>query len=283
MSISASAVLVELNISVWTATKLDRSATEDVISSNLAQSDAAVVRKNLMSGTRILKDISDYASQCRLCHNTQTLPWADKGVRMLPSAIFLEYKSEMNNRKQQFDLLVDKFLFQYPTLAKLSAGNLGSLFDSDDYPHVDDVREKFGFHAVFSPVPESGDFRLDVPAQELVEIQGQYEQNFNKRLDEAMRAPWARLFKMLNGMSEKLVDADEGARKRFHDTFLSNAMELCDLLQALNVTKDPKLEDARRKLKVSLQGVTMDGVKEDPHVRRVLKKNVDAILKQFDW
>ena len=49
MSISSSAVLTELNISVWTANKLDRNATEAVLNSNAASRDSAQVRKNLMA------------------------------------------------------------------------------------------------------------------------------------------------------------------------------------------------------------------------------------------
>jgi hypothetical protein len=41
MSIASSAVLVELNISVWTANKLDKGATDLVLTSNSASSGSA--------------------------------------------------------------------------------------------------------------------------------------------------------------------------------------------------------------------------------------------------
>ena len=47
MSIASSAVLVELNISVWPANKLDKSATDAVIADNSAGKHSAQVRKNL--------------------------------------------------------------------------------------------------------------------------------------------------------------------------------------------------------------------------------------------
>ena len=53
MSISSSAVLVELNISVWGATKLDKDATNIVISDNMAGKNSAQVRKNLLAGTSL--------------------------------------------------------------------------------------------------------------------------------------------------------------------------------------------------------------------------------------
>jgi len=58
MSITSSAVLVELNISVWTANKLDRGATDSVTNNANAVKNAAQVRKNLMAGTSQRKENS---------------------------------------------------------------------------------------------------------------------------------------------------------------------------------------------------------------------------------
>ena len=56
MSITSSSVLTEMNISVWTANKLDRGATDNVTSNANAVKNAAQVRKNLMAGTAARKE-----------------------------------------------------------------------------------------------------------------------------------------------------------------------------------------------------------------------------------
>ena len=104
MSISDSAVLVRLNISVWTANKLDRTATNQVLAHNKAASNAAHVRKNLMAGTRERKDISVFSASCRLWHNNMTLPWEDRGSRLLPTCLFLDYKAQQNMRNAEYVL-----------------------------------------------------------------------------------------------------------------------------------------------------------------------------------
>jgi len=114
MSITTSSVLVEMNISVWTANKLDKSATEKVTTDNLAVQNAAQVRKNLMAGTTLRKGIADYAAGCRLWHNTQTLPWADRGARLLPTSLFMDYKQEVAMRNRTFDQMVNEFCNNYP-------------------------------------------------------------------------------------------------------------------------------------------------------------------------
>ena len=285
MSITSSSVMVEMNISVWTANKIDKSATDKVVSDNLAVQNAAQVRKNLMAGTSMRKDIADYAAGCRLWHNTRTLPWADKGARLLATSLFMDYKAEANVRRATFDKMVDNFMVQYPSLVQTANNYLGTLFNAEDYPSPDKVREKFGFRLVFSPVPEAGDFRLQVAEQDLNDLRQQYEESFNLRLSDAMREPWDRLHKLIAGMSEKLTDVDgeDENKKRYHDTLITNAQSLCGMLTHLNITKDPQLEQARRDLEITMLGADIDAIKESPEVRKGMKNKLDAILKQYEW
>jgi len=283
MSIPSSALLVELNISVWQANKLDRTATDAVTTANAAGNKAAQVRKNLMAGTNQRKDIADYAGGCRLWHHNKTLPWADKGPRLMPTSLFLDYKSEANVRRSTFNKMVSDFLVAYPSLIQQSQQYMGTLFDPNDYPTAEEIKDKFAFNLVFSPVPESGDFRIDVPVRELEEVKQGYEQAFNERLGEAMREPWERLHKVLSTISEKLTDKGDEEKRRYHETLITNATDLCSLLTHLNVTDDPKLEEARRQLERVMHGADIETIKESPVAREDMKKKVDTILKQYSW
>lgn len=283
MSISSSAVLVELNISVWTANKLDKGATEAVLSTNSASKDSAQVRKNLMAGTDKRKKIADYAARARLYHNQTTLSWSDKGARLLPTSLFMDYKQNMNVYERNMNVMIQDFYTSYADLIELAKLHLGDLFNPYDYPDLDELKSKFGFRLVFSPLPESGDFRLDIPQQDMTEMQEKYELAFNDRLADAMREPWQKLHKMLTDMSEKLTEESEENKKRFHDSFVSNPMELCGLLTHLNITKDPQLEQARRALELTMLGIDIDDVREDKDCRTELKTKVDEILNKFNW
>ena len=283
MSITSSSILVDMNISVWTAAKVDKEATDKVLVDNYAVKGAAQVKKNLMAGTSSRKQIADYAAGCRVWHAARTLPWADKGTRLLPTSLFMDYKAEANVRRATFDKAVSDFLAEYPSLVQQAGNYQGALFDINDYPHVEEVREKFAFKLVFSPLPETGDFRLDLPQQDLEEMKQGYEQAFESRLNDAMRAPWEQMHKVLAGMSEKLNESDGETKKRWHDTFITNAQDLCQMLTHLNVTKDPKLEQARRELENTLLGVDIDDIKSDPLVRANVKDDLDAMLKKYEW
>ena len=285
MSISSSAVLVELNISVWTANKLDKGATDSVLVSNSASSGSAQVRKNLMAGTDKRKKIADYAARARLYHNQTTLSWSDKGARLLPTSLFMDYKSNMNVYQSNMTTMIEDFYANYADLIDLAKHHMGALFNPYDYPSIEELRSKFGFRLVFSPLPEGGDFRLDIPKADMDELGEQYESAFNDRLKDAMREPWDKLHKNLVHISEKLtdIDGDDDTKKRYHDTLITNAQELCGLLTHLNITKDPLLESARRSLELTMLGVDIEDIKEHAEVRQSVKSKVDDILKKFDW
>lgn len=285
MGISSSAVLVELNVSNWGASKLDRNVADTVNANHNAAHDASKVYKNLTAGSTLCSDIGKYASKIRLYHNDMTMPWASKGARLLPTGLVLEYKQHINNMKITYETMCNKFFNEYPTIVSNAQNHLGALFKADDYPTLDEVKQKFGFKIVFSPLPEAGDWRLDVANEDLRELAASYEADFNDRLAEAVRAPWDKLHKELTALSTKLNDegADPDKKKRYHDSLIENPQELCRLLTHLNVTNDPKLEEARRDLERALVGVDIEEIKEYETARSDVKKRVDAILEKFDW
>jgi hypothetical protein len=283
MSIAEAAMLVELNISVWTANKIDKDASRKVADDNHTGADAGHFKKNLMAGSHLRKELADYAAGCRLWHNTRTMPWADRGPRLLPTSLFFDYKTEINARQTYFDSKVSEFLHAYPSLVQTAHNYLGTLFDPADYPDADEVRTKFGFRTVFSPVPAAGDFRIDLPMQEMEAVRQQYEAHADERVAAAMQDQWGKLHGMVSRMSEKLVEPEEEDKRRWYDTFLTNAQEMCSMLTHLNVTRDPSLEAARRDLERAIAGVEIDHIKEDIAVREDVKSKLDAMLKQYDW
>lgn len=288
MSISSSSVLVSLNLSVWPATKLDREVTDQVTTNAGSDPRAGKFMKDLFAGTSLRKDIEKYAAHCRVRHLRMTLPWADKGERLLPTSLFMDYKAFINEAEAKFNQLCSNFFIAYPQLLVDAPTNLRGLYKADDYPSLDDVKQKFGFRYVISPLPEAGDFRLDVGNADLEDLKQRYAQDYDARLADAMREPWERLHSTLKAMSEKLTDEpetndDDKPKKRYHETLVTNATDLCALLTKLNVTGDPKLEEARKQLELTMLGADIETIKESPAIRESMKSKVDAILNKFDW
>lgn len=282
--IETSAMLVELSISCWTARKLDKRVSQEVDSTNGTKARAGNYHKNLLAGTQKLENIVKYAANVRAWHNANTLPWSDNGQRLLPMDNFLAYKERLGMYEQEYNILVQDFLTSYPSLVDGAAFQLGNLFDRNEYPTVDNIVDKFRFRYVFSPVPTVGDWRVNVGQQAREELDKQWADSVNERVNGAMKEAWSRLHDCLSHVSERLEDTgEENKRKIFRDSLVDNAHELIDMLKVLNVTKDPELERARVLMLRAFTGVEAKELRENDHLRKNVKADVDEILSKFNF
>lgn len=280
--IGSNAMLVDLNISVWTGRKMDKKVSEEVDTAKGTRARAGNYHKKLLAGSDKLENIQKIVGAVRTWNYMHTLPWSDGGSRLLPMKSFFDYKQVLNQFEQQFNEAVDEFITEYPQLVSGSAFTLGGLFDRNEYPDADELRNKFKFKYGFMPVPEAGDFRIEVEESAKKELQEQYENYYKEKLGTAMNDAWTRLHDTLKHMSERLDYTDE-KKKLFHASNIDNAIELCQVLTSLNVTGDPKLEQARSELERALKGVDVDDVRSSEAIRNNVKSKVDAILKSFDF
>jgi hypothetical protein len=280
-------MLVEFNASVWTARKLDKTTTDEVVASkNAGAKDAARVNKHLLAGRTELDIIQQAVSRARQFVYDNTAPWSDSGLRLLPTVNFMKFTERMNDFEEEMEALVKSFVAIYPTLITAQALALGDMFKRDDYPTANEIMTKFSFRVNYMPVPSSGDFRVDVGNQAQAELKARLESLTQERIDSAMADVRERLSTHLKRMSDRLTTDyvnGEAKQRRFHDTLVDGALELCDLTKSLNVTNDMALEEARKQLEQLLVGVSPADLRKNEAIRQDVKKNVDAILDKFNF
>lgn len=294
ISIGSSAMLVELSIRSWTGRKLDKSVSAEIDNAKKTKTSVVNANKNLMAGTGVLDKIIKQAAAIRSWHISQTLPWTDNGSRLLPMSNFMAYKEQLGVLENNYNALVDKFIDAYPNLIIAAAFQLGDLFDRAEYPEVHTLRNRFSMQYSFFPVPQAGDFRIDINEEAKAEILSNCEKAYNDRLENAMKDAWARLHECLTRMSDRLqydeVDEEVDGRwekvlkpRVFRDSMIDNAKELVELLQHLNLTKDPQMEQARKDLKNILDRHNVDTLRGSYTAREAVKSQVDAILNKMSF
>ena len=277
--ISSSAMLVDVSISVWTGRKLDKAVSAEIDQAKSTKTKAGNYHKNLLAGSEKLAEIGKIAGAIRNWHYTQTTPWSDAGTRLLPATLFMDYKARLTQYEKMFSDAVGAFLDDYETLVAKSAFQLGDLFNREDYPPREKIVGKFAFNYFFSPVPESGDFRVDIGEQGMAELRERYTNAYQQRLETSMKDVWDKTYATLQHLSEKL-DPSKG-KQRLFDSMMDNAHELTDLLKHLNITGDSKLEELRKEMHKALSGVGIDDLRESDAIREVTKSKVDEMLKKF--
>lgn len=277
-TLSSSSMLVTVNISNWRGRGHDKRASAQIIASNNAERGTANVYKKLLPNSDALKAIGDHVSLMHRVHTRMTMPWADKGARLLPTASYMKYHNEMTALQNKFYTLVDTFLDDYNLSIAEAQVHLGDLYDDKEYPTVDELRYKFKCAIAYAPLPESGDFRVDLPKEAIAELQSSYVNYYEEKAKQAMNDVWERLYKVLKNMSEKLDYADKENKKVFRDTLVSNVTDMIELLRVSNMTNSVQMTAMADQLEEALLGVTPDALREDDYFRAETKRAVDAAI-----
>jgi len=287
-NLNSVAMLCEFNASVWTARKLDKKKSEQVVvSSGAASKGAARVNKNLLSGRGELEAIGSLVGEARTYVYENTTPWSDAGQRLIITARLPKFDTRIEDYKSRFNLLVDDFVNLYPTLITAQAMALGDMFDRSEFPSASEIRHKFAMSCDYIPVPAAGDIRVDIGNQAQDELRARLEATSNARLNKAMADVTERFVGHLRRMADRLVTEKdkngEDKSRRFTETLVSSAFELCDLVRDYNVTGDPVLGEARKALESALTGVTVVTLRDDPIKREEVRVATNTILSKFKF
>jgi len=279
-SISSAAMLVELNISMWTGRKLDREVSDEIDAQKQATTRAGNYHKKLFPDEPKFEAIGKSMGVLRTFHYAKTMPWSDSGPRLLTTPMYFDYNSYMSNEMMKFYDLVEECAKDLPNMIARAQTKLGAMFKADNYPDVEEFKSKFGVSLKYLPVPEVGDFRVNVGNEALQYLNDSYSMYYKEQLDKAYSDVWERTHEALKSMSEKLA----GEQKQiFRDSLVGNVREMIDLLDKFNITGDPKMKQAKVQIEAVLSGVTPDGLREDNAFRQDVKGKVDDLLKQFEW
>jgi len=278
-SISQAALLVELSIGVWEGRKRDKTATNEVTTSKHASRGSATVNKKLLTDSKPLEQIVKFAASVRAQHRHMTLPWAKNGsLNLLTNEMYFQYHPYITQAETTFYQLVTDFLDVYPVEIQRAMVRLGDLFDAADYPTVAQLRSKFKFQYGYMPMPETGDFRLDINHAAKAELNNQWQKFHQEKLEYAMNDVWHRLKESLTTMSLRLESKPDGGSRVFRDTLVGNVQQVVDIMKACNVTKDPNMEKVRIELSQALSGVTPDKLRANTTLREKTRDDIDRVI-----
>ena len=277
--LSDRALLVQLNVSQWTARKGDKKATKQVLDTNGAAGKTGNFHKHLLPMSDSLANIHAMTGDIRKEFYTNTLPWGLENTHMLPTTNYLSFMTTFRKRKSEWDVAVRKFIVDYPHHQTMAQRSLGGLYNPDDYPHVLDLQRKFTMDLVVMPVPPN-DFRLQLADDELAGIHADIQRRIEESSGLAMKEAWQRLYDRVKHMVERLAKLDD-PKSRFHESTLEHVTELCTILPRLNFTDDPHLEAMRQEVEGKLAGLSKDAVVNDPVFRQTKIDEASDIMARM--
>lgn len=271
------AMLVRLKISKWSARKYERAISDEVAAKYNAGGEAGRYNKILMAHESF-REIDKVASEARRNFYENTLPWEDAGSRLLPNARYFEYMESDAALRERFDAAVEAFLPVYPEAKEAARERLGDLYDPSDYPHPEELRERFSYRSHITPLTDPNDFRIGVGDAERERIAHDIEARFTEATREAANDCWRRLHKVIKSAVNRLSDKDAV----FRDSLIGNISDLCAILPSLNISGDPELDRLRAKVETSLAVLNPKDLRTDANARKAAAKASAEILREIE-
>lgn len=268
-------MLVELIINKWGNTKYDRKVSQDIELMKSAH-DAGRYNKALVD-KKHLADINSIAAQCRAYHYSRTLAWADRGQRILPGELFMEYRDEIKRFQTEYTKAVHTFIAQWPTLVADARKHLGQMYDPEDYPSSNELLGRFDIRFEISPVPTADDFRVALAQEAVDEVKQQITESINHKIVDATRECWTKAREVLERISAQCGNE----KGRIYDSSMESARDLVNILSGLNITNNPDVTQLERDIRSLIRDT--DVIRANPHIRKDVADSADKILANFPW
>lgn len=293
ISLATSAVLVSVDVNVWSATKQDRVISDEVTHAKKADSSAGRFVKNLLADDLFHKRVSNYRQTIYNWLKRSTFRW-NNSQDLLPVANLEKFKLEYTAHEVEFNRLLDSFIQNYSLIVGNMAFKQGDMFNRDDYPTEDEVRNKFGIKLYVSEVP-SHDWRCQISNDIASDLKGQYEKQAEGIITGILNQQVERLTEVMESIShccgvDEIEDTSHGGtkikRRKIYESTIEKARELCATFKnfkPIDNEVSSKLVDAVNKLEGTLTGVDSDLIRESDAIRDKVKNDVDDILSKFKF
>lgn len=279
---------VTLRTRRWQGQAKDNSAVNDVKHARAAKGNVGTFRKNLLAGAdSSLKAVHRAIDAARGDHYKLTLPWsihsgADttrrQGPRLLANSSYFDYCAKMGEHRRNVTEALDVFCADYDECKRKAEENLGGLFDPNQYPPASEIRKQFGIDFDFEPLPDDSTLRSStLDKQQAEKLAKLVNERTKQMLGNAMRDVWNRVYDVVSHMSDRLGDPN----KTFHNTLITNAADLAELLKHTNFTNDPRLDELRRDLEGRMLLHDPKDLRKNPEQRKAAAADAKAMLDKI--
>jgi len=280
--IQNNAMLLSTKITKFSNTRRDSGMADELTVAKKASANVIKVTKTLFASP-IIKGLNKAHGQLR--NHTEkfnTLPWAER-ERLIPCESIDPFEAAWVKKIDYIEELKRELHREYPNMLKRAAKDLGDAFDINDYPTVEEILDAYSASYTLKKLPESGDLRVNLPADKLQKIKDSIEADVTSRVEAAAESVHERVVDTLQALIDGLErhgTKAAGAKRasKFTDNTVEKIEELAAVLPSLNITGDPKLTQAGNALLTKLADLDPAKLRESKTERKAVADTAKSIV-----
>jgi len=291
VSLATSSMLVSVDVNVWTATKQDRGISDEVTTMKKAELGTAKVTKYLFAKNPKHHRIVKLRQLILKWLKQSTYRW-NNAQDLLPTVDLEKFKAEYEKYESEFNTAVEDFLENYQTLVSDEAFKQGDMFDKNDYPSIETLRQKFNMRLYVAEVP-SQDFRCQVSQDTADDLKAEYQQQADDIVKTVINDQCNRIVDVMRSISHccgMIESTDKHGnpvhkKRAIYDTTFQRAKALVNTIKnfkPIDNEQSDMLQGAVDDLEKVIGGVSTDLLRDSDSTRAEVKQGIDDILSKFN-
>ncbi len=205
-----------------------------------------------------------------------TLPCTEPGVRLIRQSDIESFVHTLEGFREELAQAESELNAVYDDIKADARQRLGRLYNPADYPA--EVRGLFGVDWDF-PSVEPPSYLMQV-SPDLYEGE---RRRVAARFDEAVRlaeqAFATEFARLLSHLTERLAGGENGERRVFRDSAVTNLREFFQRFSQLNVRSNPELDALVEQAQQLVRGATPQGLRDDDDLRQHVAAEM-ALVRQ---
>ena len=284
--LNAKAMLVKLTTRRANLSHRDKDA-EAFVQQALDDAGLAVVRKLFRDPNNPINTIVSLASSVCTHHRNRTLPYIDRGPRLLPNAQYMDYTKEMRQRIAEVDNALANYMPYYDQYVQKdidyrSKGQSSKRASVTDYPTADEFKSRIGFDLRFMPLPDRRHFLFDMSEEDEVGMQKDAEQAAALARNHVVQVMLTPVKHLVAKLGKQI--GEEGSV--FRDSAVENIVESVEQAKKLVIDDQDGTLELVKELEASITPYVdkINWLRESPINRDAARAKLEEVMsKMGNW
>ena len=208
-----------------------------------------------------------------------SLPYVEPGVRLIRQSDIESFVHQMEGFRDELHGAEALLNQAYDQVKADARRRLGRLYNPADYP--EEIHDLFDVAWDF-PSVEPPTYLMQVAPEVYAEERQRVAARFEEAVRLAEQAFASEFAKLLAHLTERLGNGEDGTRKVFRDSAVTNLSEFFERFRSLNVSSNPSLDALVEQARRLVQGITPGHLRDNESLRQDVAGEMARVRSQVE-